>query len=245
MQADRTNVTCSVVFVGRFNPSDFTVDAFERVKAFAANDLKEVHYERLLPEQLLTVQFGDWARLEIVPERFIFDVYKAPHIRAADVAYKAVREIAPKSIVRSMGINVIAEYKFNDLADRDNLGLRLVPAAAWGDWGKQVAESITKYPSTDPRHGGALTATLREQQPGGRVNGHLDVKIETFDRFGSVFGVRLIANDHYGTPVDKANEPQPEAAAAAILLEQLEEEFDASIKRSLDIFDGILNGSRE
>lgn len=180
MQFERTKTSATVVLVGVFDPSAFLLEKLVDAALLAPADLKAARCEELLPGQLLTLRFGQWGRLNVLPGRWTFDIFEPPFIRACDFALRCIRELAPSSTVRAMGLNSSADFKFLDATQRDALGRRLVPAVAWGRWGRELARRMDEIPATEAGHPGALSAAMREPRPRGREHGYLDIRWEAF-----------------------------------------------------------------
>src|SRR4051794_1272978 len=132
MKPSTSNV--SLVLVGTFSPSDISIHALADCKALPDGDLTAARYEALLPDQIVDVRLP-WGKLAVVGERLVVEVNEAPYVRAADLALKCIRELTPSAVVRQMGINYTAHFEM-DLAQRDRIGQRLVPASNWGQFGR-------------------------------------------------------------------------------------------------------------
>lgn len=243
MKVERIATSASVVLVGSFDPQAFLLEKLREGAVLSASDLDTARYVELLPPQMLTLRFGNWGRLQVLPSRWVFDVFEMPFIRASDFALKCLLELAPTSKVREMGLNAQADYKFLDPAERDALGRRLVPASAWGAWGREVAARMDEVPPNEKGHPGAVGAALRLPLPRDRGHGFLDIRWEALEMAGppSTLGMRLLSNDHY-TP--RATDPNmSDAVLNATLQDALAQEFDASIQGSLNIFEDIVRSN--
>lgn len=223
----------SAVLVGRFAPDDFSIDALAQCKAVAAGDLDAARYEAFLKGQVSSVRFP-WGKLAVTGEKLICEVKEAPYIRAADLALKCLREVSLTGTVRLLGINYVAHFEIADDSKRDEIGRRLMPPANWGSWGADVEESF-RYPATDSRHGGMITAVMRQGVPDDRPGGHMDVRVEPALR-GSVMGVLVSVNDHYEVPPKSLSE----RTITSMLLDCLELNFDRSIDRSMSVAEELM-----
>jgi len=246
MRPDHTTV--SVVLVGAFQTSKFVLDELERGGVLSKTDIADSSYKGLLKDQYVELTIGSWGHLTVIPDNLTIEVSEAPYIRAVDMVLKCLREIAPLSTVRAMGLNVKSSFSFVDHVERDNLGMRLSPPSGWGPWGQKVRESID-FPMTDARHGGLKSVVMRQPRPDGRESGYLDVRVDSASeaRGNSVVpGVQIFVNDHHDMPPLAEGEEAPSAhVQTAKMLDVLEGAFDSSIARSMEICDGIIQGSKQ
>lgn len=241
MKPDQNSI--SVVLVGTFEPVRFLLEELQRVEALGKSDIASAKYLSLLANQIVEIKLGNWGKLSVTDEILSVEVSEAPFIRAADLVLKCVRELAPNSIVRKLGINVKSWYAYQDPKVRDAFGTRISEPSHWGNWGKQIAENLS-LPATDPKHGGLVSATLRQGMPDDRESGHIDVRIDSAAvnaPVGVVFGVQILVNDHYEPSAATASS-ETERVHTVKLLEALEKRFDESIRRSMDISDDVISG---
>lgn len=240
MQKELSKSVASVVLLGSFAPDGFRLDHLTRHGLLSQDDLQSSQYLELLPGQVVTLRLGSWGRLQVVGDRMSVDSFQPPFVRGCDLALRCLREVAPDSKVRVLGINAEATYKLLDPVERDVLGQRLVPPQAWGNWGRMLTEKMRTLGPLDSGHPGMVTATFREPLPHGRKHGYFDIRIEAVQSAGPPpeLGVRFQANDHY----DPAKvEGQSEAVRTALMLDAVEQDFESSIARSLEVFEDILN----
>jgi hypothetical protein len=198
----------------------------------------------LLNGHIVEIAFP-WCVFGLTGNRLSVDTSQVPYVRAADLASKFIREIAPNSKVEKLGINVILTYGYADFTKRDQLGQRLVPPTNWGSWGTEVQNSQT-FPATDPRHGGLLNVGMRQGKPDSRDAGWIDVQIAPGMSSAGSHDVIIAINDHYEASTNLGDKPSSrlsEAAITASLMDQLESNFDASIERSLFIANEIIGGA--
>jgi hypothetical protein len=233
----------SVVLIGAFAPSKFLLPALAEAQVLSSGDLASAKYELLVRDQAVHI-FFPWGSLQVVQDRLTVEVAQAPYVRAVDLILKCLREVATGSVVRQMGINLKSEYVYQDAVSRDLLGKRLMPAEAWGVWGKEVAKSQA-LPATDPMHGGLTCAVLRRQkEEKNGVEGYVDARVDAARPTNAGWGVFISINDHYqpvgsATGVNKASD----AVVTATLLDVFAEVFDQSVASSMMIADGIVAGS--
>lgn len=235
--------TVSAVLVGKFQPSRFVLPALEEAEVLSSADIANARYEVLVRDQALHIILP-WGALQVTLDRFTVEITQAPYVRGADLLLKCVAELGSGSVVRQMGINLKTHYIYQDPAERDQLGRRLLPATAWGMWGKEVAES-QKLPASSLLHGGLACAVLRQQkEPVGDVEGHVDARVDSARPTDAGWGVLISINDHYELAASSSGKPKKsEAVGTATLLEAFEECFDLSVAKSFDIAAGIVAGN--
>lgn len=241
MKAD--SVTVGVVLLGDFDPSAFMLPILEKNKAIGASDISSAKYETLARDQIVDIHFS-WGRLCALQDRFLVETTQVPYIRVADLASKCLREIAPTSIVKKMGINVFCHFKFDDWKKRDQFGARLMPPLSWGSFGSQVASSF-EHPPKDPRHGGAILAVMRQGCPDNRKAGWIDARVEPSIVIPENLGVLITINDHYEFPAltSASMRHSVEKTQSDELLSMLEELFDSAVQRGIEIAENIITGS--
>ena len=233
----------SVVLVGAFAPSKFLLPALAEAEVLSASDLATASYELLVRDQAVHIILP-WGSIQVINERFTIEVAQAPYVRAADIILKCMREVATGSVVRQMGINLKSEYVYRNPASRDLLGRRLMPAVAWGAWGKEVAKS-QELPATDPMHGGLTCAVLRQQKrEDAGIEGHIDARVDAAKPTNAGWGVFVSINDHYQASASASGGgyKASDAVATAALLDKFAEAFDSSVAQSMTIADGIIAG---
>lgn len=240
MKVERIRTSASVVLLGAFDTQAFLLEKLREAALLSPSDLATARCDELLPGQVLTLRFGSWGRLNVLSERWTFEVLEAPFIRASDFTLRCLRELAPSSTVRVMGLNAQADFRFLDPVERDAVGRRLVPVAGWGSWGRELARLMDEIPPDKAGHPGAVSAALRLPNPRQRAHGYLDIRWEALDIKGPppALGMRLLSNDHY-TPRD-SGAPLSDSVLTATLLDTLGQEFDTSIQGALEIFEDIL-----
>lgn len=235
--------SATIVLVGQFNPSAFVLQKIGASKLLSSGDLQASQYEQLLQQQITVIRVASWGLLTVQAEQFVFEVSEPPFVRASDFVLRCLRELAPDSRVRMLGLNASADYRFIDPALRDQLGRRLVPANSWGDWGRALASRMDEVPAHHAGHPGLISATFREPMPRGRDHGYRDIKIEALRRVADTefWGVRFTSNDHF-EPAQSAHwEGSSESVITATLLDAVEGDFETSIDDALMVFEDILN----
>lgn len=95
------------MLLGTFKVSDFELDRIRSVKALSENDLEQAHYDGLLREQMVSVNFP-WGKMQALTDRLSVDVANAPFVRGPDLLLKMLRDASPASTVTKFGINLTA-----------------------------------------------------------------------------------------------------------------------------------------
>ena len=233
------SIDVTVVFLGKFSPAHTLLTELRKTKSLGTADLAEAYVKTVVDGQVAEVRFP-WGALVVGADRLQVSTQQVPYIRASDLILKYVREIEPTARARALGINVRCIYRFLDGGDRDAVGVRLVPPLAWGSWGKEIEDSLN-LPVTDASHGGMRTAVMRQGRPGKREGGWFDAKVQATGSPDSPLEVTIETNDHYEFP-ETLNPPPSIDDMSARLVGRLENEFDISVLRSLNIANGIVTG---
>ena len=218
-----------VIVLGTFNPALFTPAWFvlHDLLPKAAADSAEV---ALIYPQGTEFTF-DWLHLQVTAERFSAETSQAPHVRVCDLVVRVFREYLPHTPLRAFGINRRVHFRVRSLAERDRIGRTLAPVEPWGRWGPALG--------LDGEHGGMASLTMSQLDPPGRAaGGRISVTVEPSNRIGDPrLGVYVGVNDHY--PID---ETSPTMGCS---IGVLEENFEASLKRSDDIIDHVMSLAEE
>ena len=232
----------SVVLLGTFSPSALDLPLLHDAKAIGNDDFAATKYVALAPDQVVQLSLP-WGTFQVAKDRLIVEAAQAPYVRAADLILRCARELDPTCLVTMMGINVRVTLVYQTKAERDALGVRLVPPSAWGSWGKGVRPNIAEG-NRDELYGGMTMAVMRATKDD-EFGGWIDARVEPayVDKRG--FGVIISTNDHYPTPTLLEGRLQARAAAkvaSETLLTVLEEKFDESVHRSMEIVESIASG---
>ena len=166
-------------------------------------------------------------------------------MKICDLVQKTLRELMPHATLTFMGINRIYSIKFDSASERDALGVRLVPPANWGMWGRQIREKIDA--ASDLKHGGMTSAAMREHPIPGRPGGWRDVTITPDFASSPAAPAAIISlNDHF--QVDETEIPASLKAdeipqhRTTTLMHLLAEQFEQSINNLEVIAQDVLHG---
>ena len=218
-----------VIVLGTFNPALFTPAWFvlHGLLPKAAADSAEV---ALVHPQVTEFTF-DWLHLRVSAERFSAETSQAPHVRVCDLVVRVFREYLPHTPLRAFGINRYVHFPVRSPAERDRIGRTLAPVEPWGRWGPDLG--------LDGDHSGMTSLTMSQLDPPGRApGGRINVTVEPSNRIGDPrSGVYVGVNDHY--PIDETSPTVGRSIGG------LEENFEASLKRSDDIIDHVMSLAEE
>ena len=215
-----------IVVLGAFNPALFTPAWFVLYGLLpeGATDSAEV---AVIHPQVAEFTF-DWLHLQAMAEQFSVETSQAPHVRLRDLVVRVFREHLPHTPLKAFGINRAVHFRARGPAERDRVGRMLAPVEPWGRWGRNLG--------LDGEHGGMTSLTMSQLNPEGRASGdRINVTVEPSNRIGDPrLGIHVRVNDHYA--VDEAG-----SETGARLTGLLEENFDASLRRSDGIIDQIMS----
>ena len=234
-----SSVEVSVVMVGKFSPSNRILAELSRVGALPEAELEAAEVLALLHQQFAEVAFV-WGRLLVANDRLQVEAKQVPMVRALDLAAKYMREIEPTATARMAGVNTTVVYRYTSAADRNDLARRLLSFAGWGKWGKGILDSLGKANPAISRSG-MVNAALRMGDASDREAGWTDVRVEPGASHASGFDVFVRVNDHF--ELDPGMQPpRSDVVCTALILEQLEKTFDATLGRALEISAGVISG---
>lgn len=233
----------SVVFIGRFNPSDFLPQKLAEAGVIGEDEAASTLLQALIPNQVVEYSLP-WGKLQVFTDRLILEATHIPYVRIADLAIKALREVAVNSVVNQLGINWSAHYKVASIKARDDIGKRLAPPSAWGTWGNEIAKSFDA-PVSDGIHGGLVALVMRRIKPDDREAGWIDARVEPSSKILASEGIYFLINDHYqlnpeSYKIDVTGGDSELLKPTEKLLETLERNFDVSIERSENIIREVL-----
>jgi hypothetical protein len=228
----------TIVLLGQFDPGKFSIPFLQDQKAIGQADAAGAQIDILLPGQVIALAFG-WGKLRVERERLLVETSVVPYVRVFDLAVKAVREIAPHSVVGKFGINVTSHFRFPSIGARDEFAMKLVPTQNWGAFGKAVNDS---FKQEGDKHGGLMRVTMRQALPEGREAGWLDVTIEPSSAIENNQGVVVQTNDHH----DLASPPDEPTRAKAIeitnsMIDLLASRFEKSVEHSIRVSESLVS----
>ena len=238
--------TASIVLVGKFNISDFLPKTMVKNGIIEDRDLAEIEWNAYVPFQVLDINFL-WGQMTVTPQQLIVIAKDTPHITASDFVRSVMACVSEDVKAVAMGINFEAHFKFDYSFRRNNIGTKLVPPSAWGQWGKEVQEQIDTA-IEGKINGGMVVSILRKlRNSEDGLHGHTDVRVQPSAIFQEA-GIHIIVNDHYQfdtkvTYTDANLNRSDIVDRKTELMNVLDKKFDTSIAASLKIMSGILEGA--
>ena len=216
----------SVVLLGKFNPAIFTPAWFALHGLLQKGAAESAQLQ--IAHQQVTAFSADWLRLEVTPERFSVETSQAPHIRLRDLVARVFKEHLYHTPLNAFGINRNVHFPVPSFADQDRIGRTLAPVEPWGAWGQNLG--------LDGEHSGMKSLTMSRSNPEGRPKGDsINITVEPSTRIGDGrLGIYVGVNDHYSMESSSPGTDQR-------LMELLEKNFEASLKRSDGVIDHIMS----
>ena len=216
----------SIVLVGSFNPAIFTPAWFELHKLMPEGTAETATLEVAHPQA--TVFNAEWLYLNVTIERFLAETVQAPDVRVRDLVVRTFKEYLNHTPLKALGINRNVHFDVETLANRDRIGRILAPIEPWGAWGDEIG--------VDGSHGGLTSITMSQNDPENRPKGgRINVKVEPSTRIGEGrTGVFVNVNDHYECDANQRE-------SAEMVIQMLEDCFDASVRRSNRLIDQVMS----
>lgn len=240
MKANTTSVT--IVILGDFDPNAFMPDALVEEKIISSKDADLIKYQTLVRDQIIHINLA-WGEMLVAKDRFQVSTIEAPYVRICDFAIKAINDSPIESKIKAFGINLESHFDLGSRAKRDELGVKLAPPSAWGEWGTTLKAGMDSDDVT--KHGGMTLLQMREPFSEEKISGWLDINVGPSSKVGESSGVYFRSNHHHQLiPEDKqrsqADSTQNQTNGYE-LLGILADTFDRSIIHAGAIFSGVLN----
>lgn len=212
-----------VVLRGSFNPAIFTPAWFcaRQLLPKTAEDGATLH---IAHPQICAFEF-EWLRFRVDDDRFQLATTMAPHVRVRNLVSAVFRDHLPHTPLHVLGINRSMHFLVDNPTLRDTIGKSLAPPAAWGEWAEQADGGVGSF--------GMTSLTMTQNQIEGRSpKDTINVTVQPSLRVGEgKQGVYVSVNDHYEN-IDQGGD-------APTLMNALEKEFEASLKRSEELIDHV------
>ncbi len=236
MDAQFTKV--AIVALGTFTPQAYTPHALSEGRVLPENEASRTTLLTLVSGEVVEFK-APWGRVFVAGDRFQVETEEAPYVRICDFMTKVLNDLPSPFQIHAFGINFECHFDLGSFADRDALGKRLAPPAAWGAWGKSILENMHGSATDNPLHGGLVSMTMRQpfvqtdSEP--NISGWLDVSIAVSSRFPNS-GIYCRTNHHHHivAPNPKASEDEKMERNRA-MLRALADGFDGSVIASEDI----------
>jgi hypothetical protein len=211
------NKTVSVVLIGAFNPLMFQPNWFSTNDIISQSEIDAVLSNKTNPCIItpnLAVFNTAQLHIQVQEDRFSVMGIKESFCMVKDVVKKTFERLGALSIT-AMGINTSAHFRMPSISKYHEFGDRLSPKGIWKDF---LGDNV----SGDDRTGGLVGMQMMNQKVD--KSGSFNVNIERSVRFFP--GIYINCNDHYQFDGNTDVET---------VMQKLEDNFDTSIKKSLEI----------
>jgi len=219
----------SIVVIGSFTPDAVTPHWLAFHGLISNEEAEEANFTSNHPS-LSQIDLG-WGKFYVDPNRIQFLTSQSPWVRAQDFILKLLTDVIPGTPSTAIGINISGHYLLS-FDEKEKLGHRLAPREPWGSWGEKLNNSEAANQSN-----GLTSITMRQgSNLEHKHNTYIDANISSSGLL-KPYGIRIYINDHYSY-ADTAEAKVSTEISAQIL----NDFFDASINRSSQIIDDILDG---
>jgi hypothetical protein len=237
--------SASITVVGKFAPEEALPQYLADVGVLSDVEARSAVFKSLVPGQIVEFLLN-WGLIQAVEQRLVLQTSNVPYVRIADATLKILREAQRKAVVTMFGINREYTYRYSSMEARDALGVAIAPPSAWGPWGRAIEGTLAETIHSPAKHGGLITATMRQANMEDREAGWIDVSVSAGsgnDETGWAVLVRV--NDHFQYS-EKFDPPQlsgddHKASRTSRLLDSLVENFDLSVQRADEIVSGLID----
>jgi len=219
----------TIVLVGNLNPKIFNPDWFARHNLIAAADAEAASVQ-IIHNQIAAFQAG-WLRVQVETERYLAGTTKGPSTQLLDLVLRTFRELLPHTPLRQLGINRNVHFSVGSREVRDNIGFRLAPPDAWGDWAAKIKAG------DDQKRGGMISLVMQQsnvEERGQGSRGFIRTTLQPSTQVKANAGIYIEVNDHYEV-ADPANVQGCEEIVGI-----LEKNYDSSLKRAEHIIDQVM-----
>jgi len=232
MQISPDISSCSIVFLGKFNPAIFH-PAWLHSKGIEVDEPE-------LSDNIITsrdfTQFSIDSRIyRFQTDRFQVETPTAPWVRLVDIATRIFCEHLHHTPIFALGINRDMHFRLPNASSRIRLGRKLAPIGPWGEYGKGMdAEDRVLT-------GGLQTLTMRQKSR--LADGHMvqtNATIEPSVRITDDSAVYVRVNSHHVLG------NLPEGHGSEVAIDMLAKRFDPAVKEAEAIINTIMQaGARE
>ena len=223
MKIDPDKINVTVNLLGAFNPAIFTPQWFFYSDLINKAELDSCQIEVVHPE--VSIFNMEWFRLGVQLNKFSITTEMSPYIRVADLVIRTFKEVLPHTPVYAAGINMHIEFDVGTEAKRNEIGNKLAPPTAWGDWGNEITST---HPDKNT-HGGMAILEMQQLYIPDRPNGYFKTAVRPTPNSPS--SITVSTNDHY--------EVEQEAGSSKVMI-FIEQEFEKSLEKSKSIADQIM-----
>jgi len=211
------NKIVSVVLIGAFNPFMFQPNWFSANDIISQSEIDAMLSNKTTPfifATNLTIFNTAQLHIHVQEDRFTVTGIKESFCMVKDVVKKTFERLGAM-VITAMGINTSAHFKMPNLSKYHEFGDRLSPKGIWKDF---LGDNV----SGDDRTGGLISMQMMNQKED--KSGSFNIIVERSVRIFP--GIFINCNDHYQFD---------ENTDAETVMQKLEDNFDASIKKSIEI----------
>lgn len=212
--ADETNIVgTSIVLIGKFDPEIAQPGSLFEKRLFHESDAPRIKVELRLPDVISLTT--DWINFSVEQNRIVASttVQKPLSEPVRDFVLDIVSEM-PDAMISAFGINNDFHFSVGPIENWHRIGDAIAPKKFW--------QGITKNP-------GLLSITMQSVRDDGNA-GYMQTRVETSTRIPN--GIYVQVNDHFASKIASG-------VAAGEMLDLLEREWGASMKRSEEISQAI------
>jgi hypothetical protein len=214
---------CSIVLIGSFNPNIFTPYWFV-YNGIATESEGESANINIVHSEISNFTLGS-KLIQVDLNRFSVESTEAPWVALMDFVATTFGQFLLHSPISRLGINRQVHFGVRDEVTRNNIGRRLTPTSAWGEWGAKIEAAPQDH------RGGFASLTMQETKADG--SGWIQATVQPSQLIKQNSGIFMIVNDDYVLKGDDVRN-----AKAAV--NELSTEFEGSIQRSEWIIDQIM-----
>ena len=221
----------SIVLMGNFNPAILSPAWFVRHHLFKNSEVNWNDPEFITHPQVTQFKL-DWCQVVVEPGRFTISGTRDPFVQLADLTAKTFGEFLPHTPIHQFGISRQVHFRVASVDIRDEVGFRLAPPDAWGEWGAKV-----KARSNSIRETRSLTMEQRAFDMD--RTGFISTTVEPSNVLPRGIEIFLQVNDHH--VVSEATSVEG-ALAAMTMLQSL---FNSSRTNAEKIIDHVMRLANE
>jgi hypothetical protein len=209
----------SIVLVGHFNPAIFSPAWLAKNYLITDKVAEDTEVQIIHPQVTrLSIPGID---LQVEVGKFSATTSEAPYVALRDFTVQLFGSCLPHTPINMLGINRDVHFRVGSRGAVDQIGHRLGPPEAWGEWAPRLRAGEGE------KHGGLFSITMQEKDLSDRPAGHRQATVQPSQRIEDGTGIFVQVNDHYVFGADKEM-----PAGAESVIPALEAGFDDSIRNS-------------
>jgi hypothetical protein len=216
------------VLIGNLNPAIFHPSWFVANDLLSKDSIENAQVE-IIHRGICIFKIDQLLRLQVEPNRFVAETREPPFVWLHDLVVRTFKEALIHTPIYKLGINRIVHFSVGDEKTRNEIGKKLAPQKAWGEWATCISGNKEKG------HGGMISLVMQETDLDDREIGYINAKVEPSLLIKDNAGIFIEVNDHYEIPKDDS------LVGATKIINILEKQFDSSIRRSEWIIHQIMD----